>query len=96
MFNKLRSLFTSTGDVSASGVKSEKDQATARGEPFVKVLDVNFNENNPGDGYFELEWNQIFIKRLMEAGYTGNTEEEIVDQWFTQLCRGIGEDEQLS
>lgn len=89
MLNKIKSLFAS-GDKKDS--LSEKDRATARGEPFVKVVDVNFDERNPSDGYFELEWNQIFIKRLMESGYTGTTEEEIVDQWFTQLCRGIGED----
>jgi len=90
MFKKLKQMFNSSTQTSGSSI-SDKDQATARGEPFVRVLDVNFDQNNPSDGYFELEWNQIFIKRLMESGYTGQTEEEIVDQWFTQLCRGIGE-----
>jgi hypothetical protein len=90
MFKKLKNLFSST-EKSNSSI-SEKDQFTARGEPYIRVLDVNFDSNNPGDGYFELEWNSIFVKKLLDSGYQGSTEEEIVDQWFTQLCRGIGEE----
>lgn len=90
MFKKLKNLFSSTEKNNSS--ISEKDQFTARGEPYIRVLDVNFDSNNPGDGYFELEWNSIFVKKLLDSGYQGSTEEEIVDQWFTQLCRGIGEE----
>jgi len=71
---------------------SEKDKATAKGEPFVKVLDINYDKSNPGDGYFELEWNNIFVKKLLDAGYSGANENEIVDSWFTGLCRQISED----
>jgi len=72
---------------------AEKDKATARGEAYVKVLDVKFDKEKPGDGYFELEWNNIFVKQLQEAGYSGADENEIVDAWFTGLCRNIAEDE---
>lgn len=71
---------------------SDKEKATAEGKPFVRVIDVKFDEKNPGDGYFELEWNNIFVKQLLEAGYTGDSEEEIVDLWFTTLCRQIAEE----
>ena len=71
---------------------SEKDKATARGEPYVKVVEVNIDPDNPGQGYFELDWNQLFIRQLLEAGYSGQSEEEIIDSWFTNLCRGIAED----
>ena len=72
---------------------AEKDKATARGEAYVKVLDVKFDKEKPGDGYFELEWNKIFVEQLQEAGYSGADENEIVDAWFTGLCRTIAEDE---
>lgn len=88
MFKKLKSLF-STPAPEATPVISEKDQATARGESYVRVLNVNIDKTNPGDGYFELEWNQLFIRELLAAGYQGNAEEEIIDQWFTALCRNI-------
>ena len=86
MIQKLKDLFTKKDNL------SKKDKATARGEPYVKVLNVNIDKNNPGDGYFELEWNQLFVKQLLEAGYSGMNEEEIVDAWFTTLCRTIAED----
>jgi len=88
MINKIKQLFTGK---KATGM-SDKDKATARGEAYVKVLEVNFDKENPGDGYFELEWNNIFVKQLLEAGYTGDNEEEIVDLWFTTLCKQISED----
>jgi hypothetical protein len=86
MINKIKQLFTKKAGM------SDKDKATARGEAHVKVLEVNFDKENPGDGYFELEWNNIFVKQLLEAGYTGDNEEEIVDLWFTTLCKQISED----
>jgi hypothetical protein len=72
---------------------SAKDKATAKGEPYVKVLEVKFDKDKPGDGYFELEWNQIFVKQLLEAGYSGADENEIVDAWFTGLCRTIADEQ---
>lgn len=86
MFKKLKSLFTSK---KTEQNISEKDQATARGEPYVRVVSVDFEKDNPGNGYFELDWNQHFVQSLIESGYTGNSQEEIVDQWFTELCRNI-------
>ena len=87
MINKIKQLFKKK-DPSMS----DKDKATARGEPYVKVLEVKFDKKNPGDGYFELEWNNLFVRQLLEAGYTGDNEEEIVDLWFTTLCKQISED----
>jgi hypothetical protein len=89
MFKKLRNLFKK----SDKNQVAEKDGASARGEPYVKVINVSFDKNKPSDGYFELDWNQHFIKKLMDAGYTGSSEEEIIDAWFTQLCRNIGDQE---
>lgn len=87
MINKIKQLFKKNDPA-----MSDKDKATAKGEAYVKVLEVNFDKENPGDGYFELEWNNIFVKQLLEAGYSGNNEEEIVDLWFTTLCKQISED----
>ena len=87
MLQKLKNLFASKKDT-----LSDKDKATARGESYVRVLNVNVDKENPGDGYFELEWNEIFVRELLEAGYSGANEEEIVDAWFTNLCRTIAEE----
>ena len=97
MFTKLKNIFNSKNTVKAAGKTkqvnkiSEKDQATARGEPYVRVVNVDLNKDNPSDGFFELEWNKVFVDKLRENGYSGTTEEEIVDTWFTSLCRNIGD-----
>lgn len=77
-------------------ILSAKEKATAQGQPFVEVVNVNFDNENPADGYFELEWNEIFVEQLRRAGYQGTSQEEIVDSWFTQLCRGIGAEDEFS
>lgn len=88
MLQKIKNLF---GKGSSESLSS-KDKATARGEPYVRVLSTNIDPDNPSDGYFELEWNEIFVRKLLDAGYSGQNEDEIVDSWFTGLCRQIAEE----
>lgn len=73
-----------------------KDEATAKKEPYVAVLETHVNPENIRNGFFELDWNEYFIVQLKQSGYTGNTEEEIVDQWFQELCRNIGAEEGIN
>jgi hypothetical protein len=68
---------------------SDKDAATKAGEPWVKVLSVAVDADNVGQGSFDLDWNEIFVARLVKAGFKGKTDIDIVDQWFTELCRNI-------
>ena len=68
---------------------SEKELATAKKEPYIKVLDTQIDPNNPANGYFELDWNSYFIDELRKAGYNANTEEEIIDKWFKALCQNV-------
>ncbi len=67
-----------------------KELATEKKESWVSVLDTHVNKDNIRNGFFELDWNEYFIIELREAGYTGNSEEEIIDKWFQELCRNIG------
>jgi hypothetical protein len=69
-----------------------KEEATSKKEPWVGVLDTHVNPENVRNGFFELDWNEYFIVQLKQAGYVGDTEESIVDQWFQDLCRNIGEE----
>ena len=65
-----------------------KARATARGEPYVTVLDTHINKENIRNGFFELDWNDEFVVQLKQAGYgfDGDPEEEIVDRWFRDLA----------
>ena len=69
---------------------SPKDEATAKKQPWVGVLETHVNPDNPSNGFFELDWNEYFIVQLKGHGYDGPTEESIVDAWFQNLCRNIG------
>jgi predicted Ser/Thr protein kinase len=62
--------------------KSLTRRKTKSEEPMVKVLQVNVNPDNPKNGFFELDWNDEFVNMLKQNGYTGESEEEIVDRWF--------------
>ena len=69
---------------------SPKELATEKKEPWVAVLDTHVNKDNIRNGFFELDWNEYFVLELRQAGYTGETEEAVVDQWFQELCRNVG------
>lgn len=68
-----------------------KERATAKGEPWIGVLQTHVNKENLRNGFFELDWNEYFIVQLKQEGYgyDGDPEEEIVDRWFRDLCRDI-------
>lgn len=69
--------------------KTPKELATEKGEPYISVLSVDLDKNNVGNGSFELDWNDIFIKQLRAAGYPGKTDEDVVDMWFRSICRNV-------
>ena len=75
----------------AQAKMTPKERATARGEPWVDVLETHVNKDNIRNGFFELDWNQEFITQLKQAGYgfDEDPEEEIVDRWFRDLARNM-------
>ena len=88
MLDKLKTIFNKKQKLE----KTAKDMATEAGEPYIKVLDTNVDPENPKYGYFELDWNQHFVNNLKEHGFSGNTDEEVVDHWFSVLCNTIADE----
>ena len=80
MLDKLKNIFNKSKEVDT------KENALG---PWVKVVEVHFDKDNPTQGYFELDWNEDFVGLLGEAGYAGANPEAIVDLWFNDLCRSI-------
>lgn len=74
-----------------------KTAATKRKEPWVNVLDMQVNEENIRNGFFELDWNRFFIEELIENGYgtEADLEEEIVDRWFRDIIFNMLQEEGL-
>jgi hypothetical protein len=70
-------------------VKTPKEIATEKGEPYVAILSVELDPENVGNGAFELDWNDKFITNLVRAGYKGKDDAEMVDRWFQEVCRNV-------
>ena len=75
-----------------ASVKTDKELATEAGEPYVSVLRMDVDPANLHQGAFELDWNDIFVARLVKAGYMmkpTDTDADIVDRWFQNVCRHV-------
>ena len=68
-----------------------KARATRKKEPWVGVLETHVNKDNVRNGFFELDWNDLFVLKLKQEGYgeDGDKDEEIVDRWFRELCANV-------
>lgn len=93
MFEKLKNLFKKpVPPATTQGDKTAKEIATERGDPYVDILSMELDENNMGIGSFLLDWNNKFVANLIRAGYQKNekdTDADIVDRWFTDICRNV-------
>ena len=67
----------------------DKSIATIKKEPWVNVVKMGVNPSNVAAGYFELDWNEEFIAMLHENGYVGQSDEEVVNKWFNDVCRTV-------
>jgi hypothetical protein len=73
-------------------VKTEKELATERDEPWVNILSMEIDPENMQNGAFELDWNDKFVANLIRAGYQMDPKDadaDIVDRWFTAVCRNV-------
>ena len=68
---------------------SAKELADKNKEPYINIVSMDVDPENLNDGAFELDWNDIFIARLIKAGYQGKTDQALVDQWFQNICRNV-------
>ena len=95
MFDKLKNLFKKPEPPKIEAKPkpqkklSAKEEATQNGEPYVAILRVDLDPNNINNGAFELDWNDIFVAKLIRAGYEGKDDAQIVDRWFQTICRNV-------
>ena len=78
-------------EAEAQAKLSQKDRATRKKEPWVGVLETHVNKDNVRNGFFELDWNDLFVLKLKQEGYgeDGDKDEEIIDRWFRELCANV-------
>lgn len=66
----------------------EMGVATAEERPWIKVVNDGFEADGDHPSFrMEFQWNIFFIEYLTINGYSGASEEEIVEKWFQELCR---------
>jgi hypothetical protein len=70
-------------------VKKETPAPPPKVEPKVDIIKFDFDQKDPRLGSIELDWNSEFVELLVNHGYIGNSEEEIVDKWLNDVCRTI-------
>ena len=92
MIDKFKNLFSGK-KVETTKEPTDKEKATEKGEPYIKVVETKVDPKHPKYGYFDLDWNEHFVANLKEHGFSGNTDEEIVDHWFSVLCNTIAEEQ---
>jgi hypothetical protein len=75
---------TYTGDLPQTKAQKEHKE-----EPRVEITGFAVDPNNPGQGAFEFDWNKEFIYKLISEGYVGDSDEDLVEQWFSDICRNV-------
>lgn len=96
MMDKIKKFFNKNhipATISKEKTTDAKTEATKKKEPYIAVLNVEMKKENPRNGFFELDWNEHFVRDLRLNGYQGDSEEEIVDAWFKELCGNIAQQE---
>ena len=76
-------------DAHLAQLAEAKAAATKREEPWVAIVTMDVDYNNLSNGSFELDWNDKFTTQLMRYGYQGKQDSDLVDQWFTDVCRNV-------
>jgi len=96
MMDKIKKFFNKNhipATISKEKTTDAKTEATKKKEPYIAVLNVEMKKENPRNGFFELDWNEYFVRDLRLNGYQGDSEEEIDDAWFKELCGNIAQQE---
>jgi hypothetical protein len=71
---------------------SDKEKATAAGEPYISIVKMEVDPNDVNNGAFEFDWNDKFIINLIKSGYKirqDDTDSMLVDRWFQSVCRNV-------
>ena len=71
---------------------TEKEKATAAGEPYIAITKVEINPENINDGAFDLDFNDKFVLNLIKAGFKIRDDDNdtiIVERWFQTVCRNV-------
>ena len=65
-----------------------KQRSLLKNEPWIGIVNSGFDPSQGIDGvFFEFDWNAQWIDYLRNNGYAGRTDEQVIDEWFADVCR---------
>lgn len=74
----------------------DKQKATLEGNPWMTVINSDYDhEEGLGGLTFEFDWNDHFVEFLRENKFEGLTDEDVVENYFNELCKQIAIQEDL-
>lgn len=74
-----------------SQVDFDKKRADLLEEPYMAMPKISWDPIDPSKTYFELDYNEHFVRYLERNGYVG-TEEEIINRWLNDVCLSVLDD----
>ena len=71
----------------AEALLTPKELATKRKEPWVDVIGFKVNPDDIRFGFFEIDWNDLWVLKLKQEGYgaDGDPDDEIIARWFRDI-----------
>jgi hypothetical protein len=67
-----------------------RQTADLKEEPYIEIIKSDYDSQLGVNGlYFEFDWNDLWIEYLRLNGYYGVNDEQVVEQWFADLCRTV-------
>lgn len=74
-----------------SQIDYDKKRADLLEEPFMAMPKISWDPIDPSKTYFELDYNEYFVRYLEQNGYVG-AEEEIINRWLNDVCLSVLDD----
>lgn len=68
----------------------KKELATLDGEEYFEILKGEWEAES--GLLFEFDWNNIFLENLRSNGFRGETDSDLVNAWFDDVCRQVYQD----
>ena len=65
-----------------------KETAILKKEPWV-ICNLRMDDDGVYTGHYEIDWNGLWIDKLIAEGFHGNTDIDIINSWVNSLNRNI-------
>ena len=66
----------------------DRKKADLIGEPYMAMPKISWDPADPSKTFFELDYNDYFVRFLEQNGYVGS-EEDIINKWLNDVCGSI-------